>query len=215
VEPGETVKPGQIRNSNGTMLAGQAARAGASPRLLGIVRDDPAATRAAIDAAIIGVNVLAIAGGVSVGKYDLVPTMLEELGVAIHVRQVRLKPGKPFLFGTKGDVLVFGLPGNPVSAFVCFELFVRPALRIIAGHSDPGPVMTSLPIAEDLSVSNDRPTYHPAKIELGAGGYSVRPLPWMGAPDLRGLQPADALLVLPPGETRLGPGQVAQVVLLS
>ncbi len=83
-----------------------------------------------------------IAGGVSVGKFDLVPAILEELGVAVHFRQVRMKPGKPLLFGTKGDTLVFGLPGNPVSAFVCFELFVRPALRVLAGHADPGPVTT-------------------------------------------------------------------------
>ena len=65
--------------------------------------------------------------------------MLEELGVAIHFRQVRMKPGKPLLFGTRGDTLVFGLPGNPVSAFVCFELFVRPALRMLGGHARPGP----------------------------------------------------------------------------
>ena len=116
------------------------------------------------------------------GKYDLVPAILEELGVAIHVRQVRLKPGKPFLFGTKGDALIFGLPGNPVSAFVCFELFVRPALRVLAGHSNPGPVTTSLPIAEDLSVSNDRPTYHPAKLELWTEGVFSQSAPVVGRP---------------------------------
>ena len=85
-------------------------------------------------------NVVVIAGGVSVGKFDLVPAILEEQGVAIHFRQVRMKPGKPLLFGTKGDTLVFGLPGNPVASFVCFELFVRPALRVLAGHANTAPV---------------------------------------------------------------------------
>jgi molybdopterin molybdotransferase len=214
VEPGEPLKPGQIRNSNGPMLAAQIVRAGGSPRPLGIVRDDPAATRAAINTALDGANLLMIAGGVSVGKFDLVPAILEDLGVAIHVRQVRMKPGKPLLFGTKGETLVFGLPGNPVSAFVCFELFVRPVFRVLAGHTDPGPVTAMLPMAEALSVANDRPTYHPSKLEMGETGYRVRPLTWLGAPDLRGLQPADALLVLPPGETRLGAGQSAGVVVL-
>jgi len=214
VEPGEALKPGQIRNSNGPMLAGQVLRAGGSVRSLGIVRDDPAATRDALTRALAEANVLVIAGGVSVGKFDLVPEILEELGVAIHVRQVRMKPGKPLLFGTKGETLVFGLPGNPVSAFVCFELFVRPALRVLAGHTDPGPVTTTLPMAEAISVANDRPTYHPAKLEPSEAGCRVRPLSWLGAPDLRGLQPADALLVLPPGETRLSAGQSAGVVVL-
>jgi molybdopterin molybdotransferase len=126
-----------------------------------------------------------------------------------------MKPGKPLLFGTKDQTLVFGLPGNPVSAFVCFELFVRPALRALAGHAEPGPRTMALPIGEPLAETNDRPTYRPAKLEAGESGYSVRPLPWQGAPDLRGLQPADALLVLPPGETRLDRGQPVRVVLLN
>jgi molybdopterin molybdotransferase len=159
-------------------------------------------------------DVLLVAGGVSVGKFDLVSAALEELGVAVHFRQVRLKPGKPLLFGTKGQTLVFGLPGNPVSAYVCFELFVRPALRLLAGHAAPGPRLTRLPLAEGVAEVNDRPTYRPAALELGDEGYRVRPLPWLGAPDLRGLQPADALLVLPPGESRLSVGQLASVVLL-
>jgi molybdopterin molybdotransferase len=125
-----------------------------------------------------------------------------------------MKPGKPLLFGTKGATLVFGLPGNPVSAFVCFELFVKPALRVLAGHGEPGPVTMSVPLAEPVAEVNDRPTYRPAKLEAGETGWTVRPLPWSGAPDLRGLQPADALLVLPPGETRLDRGQAGRVVLL-
>jgi molybdopterin molybdotransferase len=189
-------------------------RAGATPLPRGIVRDEPAATRAALADAMTSADVLLVAGGVSVGKFDLVPATLEELGYVIHFRQVRMKPGKPLLFGTKGQTLVFGLPGNPVSAYVCFELFVRPALRVLAGHADPGPKLTRLPLAEGVAEVNDRPTYRPAALELGDEGYRVRPLPWLGAPDLRGLQPADALLVLSPGESRLDAGQSASVVVL-
>ena len=213
VEPGEPLRPGQIRNSNGPMLAAQVARAGAQPLYHGIAPDDHDGLTSALRTAL-AADVLVVAGGVSVGKFDLVPAVLAELGVTAHFRQVRMKPGKPLLFGTTGDTLVFGLPGNPVSAFVCFELFVRPALRVSAGHAEPGPRTVSLPLAEGFAVVNDRPTYHPAQLESTESGWAVRPLPWLGAPDLRGLQAADVLLVLPPGETRLDRGSPASVVLI-
>ncbi len=214
VEAGEVLKPGQIRNSNGPMLTAQTVATGATPQYLGIVRDDRSETQAMIGEGLTNADVLVIAGGVSVGKYDLVPKVLEEIGVAIHVRQVRMKPGKPFLFGTKENSLVFGLPGNPVSAFVCFTLFVQPALRKLAGQANPAPRITTLPMAEGIAVSNDRPTYYPARLELGGNGWMIQPLSWLGAPDLRGVQPADALLVLPPCDTRLDRGQPASVILL-
>jgi molybdopterin molybdotransferase len=210
-EPG----PGQIRNSNGPMLVSLAVRAGAVVHDLGIARDTAGELRARIEAGLDRTDVLILAGGVSVGKFDLVPGVLEELGVTPHVRQVRMKPGKPMYFGTRGDVLVFGLPGNPVSAFVCFELFVRPALRVLAGQSDPAPRTATLPLAEAVSEVNDRPTYRPAVREPAAVGWAVRPLPWAGAPDLRGLQPADALMVLPAGDARWDVGTPVPVVLLN
>jgi molybdopterin molybdotransferase len=214
VPPTETPAPGRIRNSNSPMLAALALEAGATATDLGIARDSEDALRSLISQALADADVLVLAGGVSVGKFDLVPGVLEQLGTQVHVRQVRMKPGKPFLFGTLGEKLVFGLPGNPVSALVCFHLFVKPALRVLAGHPDPGPRAVALPLAEPLSESNDRPTYRPATLETVNVGFAVRPLPWAGAPDLRGAQPADALLVLPPGETRLDAGQPAPVILL-
>jgi molybdopterin molybdotransferase len=214
VEAGGKLQPGQIYNSNGPLLTALATQAGGRVENLGIAPDNPADIRLLIEEEFDFADVLLLAGGVSVGKFDLVPGILEELGVAIHFRQVRMKPGKPLLFGTKDQTLVFGLPGNPVSVFVCFELFVRPTLRVLAGHTEPGPRTLMLPLAQALAETNDRPTYHPAKLEMGERGYSVRPLPWRGAPDLRGLQPADALLVLPPGEIRWDCGQLVQVVLV-
>lgn len=215
IEANMKPKSGQIRNSNGPMLTAQAVRAGGLPRYLGIARDDRAITKSLVAEGLAVSDVLLIAGGVSVGDHDLVPEVLKELGVTTHFRQVRVKPGKPLLFGTapKGT-LVFGLPGNPASSFVGFELFVRPAIRTLGGHDDPGPRTIRLPVAEGLAETNDRPTYRPAKLEVGETGWSARPLPWSGAPDLVGLQPADALLVLPPGDTRADRGAIMDVVLL-
>lgn len=210
VHSSQSPSPGRIRNSNGPMLAALAHDCGAFPIDLGIARDTDDSLRSLVAHGLSSADVLVLAGGVSVGKFDLVPGVLEELGMTVLVKQVRMKPGKPFLFGLAVGRLVFGLPGNPVSALVCFHLFVKPALRALAGHPDPGPRTATLPLAEALAESNDRPTYRPAVIE----GLAVRPLPWAGSPDLRGMQPADALLVLPPGDTRLDAGQEVGVVLL-
>jgi molybdopterin molybdotransferase len=211
VEPG----PGQIRNSNGPMLVALSVRAGASAHDRGIVGDKVEKLRARIGEALESSDVVLLAGGVSAGKFDLVPGVLQDLGVEPHFHKVRMKPGKPLFFGTKGSTLVFGLPGNPVSAFVCFELFVRPALRMLAGNPDPGPRTVKLPLAEAIAETNDRPTYRPAKLEPAATGWGVRPLDYGGAPDLRGLQPADALIALPAGDARFDAATPVPVVMLT
>jgi molybdopterin molybdotransferase len=197
------------------MLCAQTVRGGGLPRYLGIARDDFAIAKSLLGEALDVSDVVLVAGGVSVGDHDLVPEVLKALGVAVHFRTVRVKPGKPLLFGTgpKGQ-LVFGLPGNPASAFVGFELFARPAIRILGGHAEPGPRTISLPLAAPLAEVNDRPTYRPAQLVQGATGWTVQPLDWTGAPDLVGMQPADALLVLPAGDARADAGTLAEVVLL-
>ena len=209
-EPG----PGQIRNSNGSMLAAQACVVGAVVHDRGIARDTERELKHAIGDALSQFDVVLLAGGVSAGKFDLVPGVLEQLGVTPLFHKVRMKPGKPLLFGTKDGTLVFGLPGNPVSAFVCFELFVRPALRNLAGDAEPSQRSMALPLAEAIAEANDRPTYRPAKLEPAEVGWSVRPLPWAGAPDLRSITRADSLIVLPAGESRLDAGMPVKVVLL-
>lgn len=208
VEPGAKPGPGQIRNSNGPMLLAQSRRAGAVPTDHGIGRDDPQALASMIRQALHEADVLLLAGGVSVGKYDLVPDVLRQLGIEVHFHHVRMKPGKPLLFGTLGEKLVFGLPGNPVSAFVGFELFVRPALEVMSGRK-PGPRVVAKPLLEPLRTSNDRPTYHPAVVD----DRGVRPLPWFGSADLRGLLPANALLALPAGDVVCESGALVDVIL--
>lgn len=207
VEATERPAGGQIRNTNGPMLMGQAARAGAEPRYLGIAWDDEARLRELTRHGLETSDILVLSGGVSVGKYDRVPDVLRSLGVEVHFHTVRMKPGKPLLFGTCGGVLVFGLPGNPVSAFVGFELFVRPAVASMCGRKG-GLVEFALPLLDPLTANHDRPTYHPAVIHQTV----VTLLPWSGSADLRGLLTANGFVVIPPGPVNWPAGTTVPVV---
>jgi molybdopterin molybdotransferase len=222
VDVGQVPGPGQIRNSNGPMLLAQAARSGAvAPTLLGIARDRLDSLRPLVEEGL-SADVLVLSGGVSAGKFDLVPGVLQEAGVRAQVHKVALKPGKPLFFGTRdrpggGRTLVFGLPGNPVSSLVCFELFVRPALRKLAGYhtAPPGADAPGSPCAtlsEDFAYRTDRPTYHPAWLEASPRGWRVRPVPWFGSADLRALAQANALVVFPPGDHTHRAGEVFSVI---
>jgi molybdopterin molybdotransferase len=215
VEADQQPGPGQIRNSNGPMLQALAARAGAHPHYLGIARDDPEALARLVRQGLDEGDVLVLSGGVSAGKFDFVPGVLREAGVEAHVHKVRMKPGKPLFFGTRGEKLVFGLPGNPLSSFVGFELFVRPALRKLAGHADPGPTFVPLPLTAPLVTENDRPTYTPARLEVTSSGLGVRPAPWFGSADLRAFLTADALLQLPAGPVNYAAGAAVPALLFA
>jgi molybdopterin molybdotransferase len=217
VEADQTPGPGQIRNGNGPMLMAQTQRAAAQPRYLGNARDTRDSLRTLIASGLED-HVLVLSGGVSAGKLDLVPSVLEELGVKAHFHKVAMKPGKPILFGTlttgnrQPATLVFGLPGNPVSSYVCFELFVRPALRRLRGVIDVGPRFVEAALAEDYSYRSDRPTYHPAWLETADLGRRARPVPWFGSPDLRGLARANAFVVLQPSQEPYRAGQICSVM---
>jgi molybdopterin molybdotransferase len=178
---------------------GQVGRAGGVPRFIGIARDNVESLRRMIGEGL-QADVLVLSGGVSAGKLDLVPAVLEELGVQAHFHKVAMKPGKPVLFGTRGATLVFGLPGNPVSSLVCFELFVRPALRRLMGHAHPGPQLVNARLVEEFGYRSDRPTYHPAVLEMHDTGWHVQPAPWSGSSDLRGLIRSNAFVLFPPGD---------------
>jgi molybdopterin molybdotransferase len=208
--------PGQIRNSNGPMLAALALECGIEARDAGIAIDDEAALRNTI-AANLRSDVLLLSGGVSEGVADLVPRVLAELGVRQVFHKVNLKPGKPIWFGLKereneGRTLVFGLPGNPVSSLVCFQLFVRPALEKLAGREPRGMEPLAAQLATPFHSRGDRPTYWPGKSsphpaleerrsEVPAQNVLVEPLSWQGSGDLRTLTSADCLLYFPPGHS--------------
>jgi molybdopterin molybdotransferase len=211
VEANEKPRPGQIRNSNGPMLTAQVGRAGGVPLYLGIGRDDEAELKRLIRNGL-ETPVLILSGGVSMGKLDLVPGVLKNLGMESHFHQVEMKPGKPLLFGTCGKSLVFGLPGNPVSSYCCFELFVRPAIRALAGYARPGPNWQQASVAEPFEYSTDRPTYHPANLENVEGMNRVRQAPWFGSPDLRALTKANALMLLSAGSRTYPAGTTVPVL---
>jgi len=206
----EVPGPGQIRNSNGPMLCAQVERTGATVRDVGVVRDERGPMHAKFALGMLG-DLLVLSGGVSAGKRDLVPEVLEAIGVTAHFHKVALKPGKPLLFGTRPrddgpPVLVFGLPGNPVSSFVCFEIFVRFALDILEGRERSR--LRRAVLSERVLYKTDRPTYHPALLD----GEQVRLVPWFGSADLRGLGAANALLVIPAGTQPIEAGTEVEVL---
>ena len=217
VEPHVRPGPGQIRNSNGPMLLAQVSRAGGVPRFLGIARDEVRHLRDLITEGL-QADMLILSGGVSAGKLDLVPGVLEELGVKALFHKVAMKPGKPILFGIKrGEEanepprMIFGLPGNPASTLVGFELFVRPAIRGLMGLP-PGPDMVKATLIRDFPYRTDRPTYHPARLHLTDTGWTVEPTAWFGSPDLRGVTPANAFALLPAGDHLNPTGAILEVL---
>ncbi len=211
VEASQTPGPGQIRNGNGPMLLAQVCRAGGLPQFLGIARDRRESLHPLVEEGLRR-SILVLSGGVSAGRLYLVPGVLQELGVQAHFHKVEMKPGKPVFFGTRGQTLVFGLPGNPVSALVCFELFVRPAVRRLLGHAEPGPHLIEAALAEDFAYRTDRPTYYPARLDPSSDGWRVRPVRWFGSADLRALAQANALVLFPSGDHKHRAGHVVSVL---
>lgn len=213
VAPDQTPKLGQIRNSNAPMLVTQCEQARATPHYLGIARDERDHLRKLIVDGLSS-DMLILSGGVSAGKLDLVPEVLQELGVTPHFHKIAMKPGKPLFFGSHDRTLVFGLPGNPVSSFVGFELFVRPAINRFQGVLPELATPIKLPLASEFRHSSDRPTYHPALIRPADVGECVIPTAWHGSPDLRGLAAANALAVFPAGEFSYAAGTAVPVLRL-
>jgi len=213
IEPGQPLHSCQIRNSNASLLMALVTRAKAVPQYLGIAHDTLESLRPLIAAGLKS-DVLLITGGVSAGKVDLVPDVLAETGVKPIFHKVALKPGKPLFFGTLKNTLVFGLPGNPVSGLVGFELFVRPALRKLMGRSETfiSPTMKAK-CRNEFHHKSDRPTYYPVRLHLAAEGWEALPVNWKGSGDLRSICASDGFAVLPPGEVRYSSGDFMDVLL--
>lgn len=213
----QTPAAGQIRNSNGPMLTAQVVRAGGIPTNLGIAPDQEDLLTQAIQAGLQH-DVLVLSGGVSAGVMDLTPKILERLGVRQVFHRVDLKPGKPIWFGVResgsGISLVFGLPGNPVSSLVCFELFVRLALDLLAGGTGSSLATTTARLTLSHHQRGDRPTYFPADYRRMDGRETVRPLAWKGSADLRTLASANALAFFPPGDHLFAEGDEVEVHLM-
>jgi molybdopterin molybdotransferase len=209
--PGAELAPGQIHNSNVVSLGALAEGCGGEVVTAGGVPDDPAATEASLAAAIGAADVVAVSGGVSVGPHDHVKPALEALGVEEVFWRVSLKPGKPVWFGRRDGTLVFGLPGNPVSAYVCFLLFARPALRALQG-AEPLPAPATAQLAHDLPRNRSRE--EAVRVTLSTGEDGVARATSTGAQEshlLSSLLGADALALVPPGDSPLRAGSVVPV----
>ena len=199
-----TKKPGrdQIRNSNTVMLDVLSRGSGAKTKTLPIVKDDIAALKSAVKRAAKHSDILVITGGVSVGKYDHTKTALSELGAEIFFDKLRLKPGKPVVFARLGKMLIFGLPGNPVSAAVTFHLFVRKAILAMQGATSTGLKLGFAVLAADAKAADERDTYLPSRLETDKSGRLVAHiLKWQGSSDFIGFARADSLILVPKGKT--------------
>jgi molybdopterin molybdotransferase len=202
VEPGARLRPGQIHDSNGPTLAALAARAGAEVIGRGHATDDPEATREVIAEALDAADVLVLAGGVSVGPHDHVKPVLQELGVRELLWRVALRPGKPTWLGERDGKLVFGLPGNPVSAYVTFLLFARPALAALQGADATVP-RTTATLARAIARHPDRDEC--VRVRRLPDG-TVEPTGPQASHILSSLLGADALALVPRGEGELPAG---------
>jgi molybdopterin molybdotransferase len=213
----ERPRAGQIRNSNGPMLVAAVTEAGGIARDLGIGRDDPVQLRESIRAGL-DADMLLVSGGVSMGDLDLAPALFRELGIEEVFHKVRLKPGKPLWFGVRrGErpTLVFGLPGNPVSSLVCFQLFVAPAMRRFQGIAACEPLRQRARLTQPFQQRGERDTYAPSQAQWSSGGLEIQTLPSLGSGDLRSLANANALAFFPAGNRQYSIGETIEVVPLT
>jgi len=212
VEVGKPLGFGQIHDSNAYVLAAAAADAGAVPTRLGMIPDDPGALEEAFGGAT-GYDLVLSTGGVSVGKFDYVKEVLDGLGVDRLFWKVAQKPGKPVTFGQHSDgALFFGLPGNPVSAMVCFELYVAPAIRAILGQSGVFRPTIGVTLGEDLKTTTRFEELVRCKRRLEGDQIIVHRAGSQNSGALHSLSHADCLVISPPGRGELSSGERMQAL---
>jgi molybdopterin molybdotransferase len=211
--PGEPLDPGQIHDANTLSLAAAVTESGGVPVLLPRAPDDEAEIARILAAAIADADVVVASGGVSVGRYDHVRTAIERLG-SLDFWRVRVQPGKPLAFGEIDGRPVIGLPGNPVSALVTFELFVRPLLRAMLGLSGSGRPVLRAVATERIGKDVQRRAYLRVRVHSTPDGYVAEPAGGQGSAQLRPLAAANALLVVPEGVPAAEPGRVHDALLL-
>jgi len=209
----EPLGPGRITNSNTYTLMAQVRAAGGLPMSLGIARDAPESILERLRWGVTA-DLLISSAGVSVGDHDHVKESLERLGAELRFWKVAMRPGKPLTFGLLRGRPVFGLPGNPVSSMVTFELFVRPALLKMMGHRDLFRPRVSAVAALPLSNPGDRQGYLRVSLAREGGRYHARPTGGQGSSILRSMLQADGLAVVAP-DTTIPAGGEAEVLLLS
>lgn len=212
VDASQVPAEGQIRDSNGPMLAAALCRWGCDVVLRMHATDRVEVLDAALaqaDAA--GADLIVLAGGVSAGKKDHVPARLEAFGAVCRFHKLSLKPGKPLWFGERdaprGRTWCFGLPGNPISSLIGAELFVRPLIEALGGAPFRPPLGLPLPLLGEFRHRGDRPTFWPAVIEERGDEVGARPLAWLGSADLPRTAQADGWIAFPAGDRTWNDGE--------
>ena len=200
----------QIRNSNACSLAVQVRRAGGLPVILPVARDSNASTQEVLQRGLEH-DLLLISGGVSVGKYDVVEQVLSELGAEFFFDRVLIQPGQPLVFGRLGKVFFFGLPGNPASTMVTFELFARAALELLEGQAEVSLPMPLARLTTDFRHTRGLTRFLPAR--LSADGAQLTPVPWRGSSDVPAQVRANAWLAAEAGRESWQAGELMPVVL--
>jgi molybdenum cofactor synthesis domain-containing protein len=215
VEPGEReLEPGEIYDSNSFAVIAQAQEVGARARRITAASDDAGVLREAVKEALETADVVVTSGGVSVGEKDLVKGTMLDLGVEQIFWGVKFKPGKPLFFGVREGASVFGLPGNPVSAMVCFELFVRPALAKMMGREDSGRPRIHVYFEEDVKNSFGRMHAMRVSLEKTREGWLARSVGAQGSGLVSSLTKADALALIGPESEGVGAGDLVEAIVL-
>lgn len=204
----------QIRNSNTYALAAYAERAGAVVDMLPTVEDTPEATCDALLRAADNRNVVITSGGVSMGDYDLVKAALKEIGAEIYFDKVIIRPGKPIVFARRAETFFFGLPGNPVSTSVTFNVFARPAIRRMQGENSPLLQTVSAQISRAVKDPSSRRGYLPGRLFFEDGRAMVEPLKWVGSSDLVAFMRANALIIVREDVHEIAEAELVTVMLL-
>jgi molybdopterin molybdotransferase len=207
----ETPGPFHIRNSNTISLAAQVHLAGGEPSPLGNALDRVDDLSAKIEQGLRS-DILVLSGGVSMGKYDLVETVLKSMGAEFFFDAVAIRPGRPAVFGRCRDTLVFGLPGNPVSTMVTFQLLVIPALDVLSG-AEPRPLpLFEASLAEPLHEKKGLTHFLPARLDWRSFGPKVTALPWQGSGDISTLTRANCFVVIPADRSNIAAGEKVSVL---
>ncbi len=201
----------QIRNSNAAMLAAQVDASGGVPEMQGIAPDEAGALRGTILKGLKS-DLLILSGGVSMGKYDLVKQVLSELGAEFFFHGVAIRPGKPLLFGCLQGKFFFGLPGNPVSSYVTFELFARPVLQALASRSFEHTIFLRARLGEGMKNKTGLTYFLPARVEMNQGEAVAGVVGWQGSGDLVGVAAANCFLVLHPEQKELAAGDWVDIL---
>jgi molybdopterin molybdotransferase len=192
VEVGERPLSFQIRNSNALSLAAQVVRAGGDPEVLPIARDNYESTQSLIERGL-QADLLLLSGGVSAGKYEIVETVLADLGAEFYFDRVKIQPGQPLVYGSAQGKQFFGLPGNPASTMVTFEIFARAAVELLSGANEALLPLLRAKLSKELRHKPGLTRFLPAHVS--ADGSTVAPETWHGSGDIPALARANAFLV--------------------